>query len=355
MRNINAKNALGIYLAVIVVVCLVASFSAHAQGTSSNGEEDSSIVASGGSSQNGEDASSGSSSNGDDSDSSTGSSSNGEDADSSGSSSNGDDTTPPTTTNGGSGSSGNGDDSGPSTSYLACRDGLDNDNDGKIDLFDPGCSEPFDSDETDPIVTPPPPSTTPPPPPSGGGGNGPIITAAPVVPTSTLITGQVLSATSCSTLYLTGYVFPNRKNNIEDVRKVQTFLNEYLKLTIPVTGYYGPLTIAAVKQFQVSYSTEVLKPWVVAGLWQSEMVPTGNVYKTTQRWINLIKCPDLKTPLPKLQGEATVMQAMAGNTTANVEKPAAENTTVVTEVTPVPEKRSNFFMRFWNSLFGRKK
>ncbi len=63
-----------------------------------------------------------------------------------------------------------------------------------------------------------------------------------------------------------------------------------LGLNLPITGYYGSATIAAVNQFQVKYHIEVLKPWLPLGL-PTQFTPTSYVYQTTQRWINLIMCP----------------------------------------------------------------
>jgi len=113
-------------------------------------------------------------------------------------------------------------------------------------------------------------------------------------------TGQVLGA-SCG-LYLTSYIHPHRQslNNSIEVKKLQTFLNTNLGLNIPVTGYYGALTIAAVDQFQVKYHNEVLAPWVPLGL-PTPLTPTNYVYQSTQRWINLIVCPSLNLPLPALK------------------------------------------------------
>ena len=49
-------------------------------------------------------------------------------------------------------------------SSRACRDGIDNDGDGKIDYpNDPGCTSRNDRDETDPVSPPPPPPPPPPP------------------------------------------------------------------------------------------------------------------------------------------------------------------------------------------------
>jgi uncharacterized repeat protein (TIGR01451 family) len=126
--------------------------------------------------------------------------------------------------------------------------------------------------------------------PSGGGGA--------VLGASLPNTGQVLGASTCG-LYLSQYIHPIRKdmNDPAQVEKLQLFLNQELGTTLPITGYYGPLTIAAVNQFQVKYHTEDLLPWVPLGL-QSEFTPTNYVYQTTWRWINLIMCPSLNLPAP---------------------------------------------------------
>jgi uncharacterized repeat protein (TIGR01451 family) len=112
-------------------------------------------------------------------------------------------------------------------------------------------------------------------------------------------TGQVLGA-SCG-LYLTSYIHPDRQNlnDPTQVKKLQIFLNWNLGLDLPVDGVYGASTIAAVNQFQVKYHIEVLKPWVPLGL-QTQFTPTGYVYQTTQRWINLIMCSALNIPMPTL-------------------------------------------------------
>ena len=53
----------------------------------------------------------------------------------------------------------------PPPNLAACSNQKDDDGDGQIDLADPGCSDPYDGDETDPPPPPPPPT-------GGGGGNG---------------------------------------------------------------------------------------------------------------------------------------------------------------------------------------
>jgi hypothetical protein len=115
--------------------------------------------------------------------------------------------------------------------------------------------------------------------------------------------GQVLGASSTCGYYLTSYITPMRQqgatNDPAEVEKLQQFLNKELNLTIPITGYYGPITEAAVRQFQIKYSTEILAPWVAYGL-PNVNAATGYVYKTTQRLINMIQCPSLDIPMPSL-------------------------------------------------------
>jgi hypothetical protein len=139
----------------------------------------------------------------------------------------------------------------------------------------------------------------------GGGGGGGTITVpggggGTVLGTSTN-PGQVLGASTCG-LYLDQYIHPIRKNlnDPAEVEKLQTFLNENLGTDLPITGYYGSQTIAAVNQFQVKYHSEILLPWTQLGL-PTQFTPTDYVYQSTWRWINLIMCPSLNLPFPTLQ------------------------------------------------------
>lgn len=75
-----------------------------------------------------------------------------------------------------------------------------------------------------------------------------------------------------------------RKNDSSLVKAIQEYLNKTLGLSIPVTGYFGPKTVAAVRQYQDMYKNEILSPWSVS-------VPTGIVYITTMRHINKTLCP----------------------------------------------------------------
>jgi hypothetical protein len=142
---------------------------------------------------------------------------------------------------------------------------------------------------------------------SGGGGGGGIMSGplsigfingsgGLVLGTSTEAT-SVGTANSCGT-YLTSYLRLGQKNDASQVAKLQTFLNNYAGAKLPVTGFFGTLTDAAVRKFQAQYSTDVLTPWFSHGL--AANTTTGYVYKTTQRKINLIMCGALNLPMPQL-------------------------------------------------------
>lgn len=106
--------------------------------------------------------------------------------------------------------------------------------------------------------------------------------------------GEVLGAStgSCDAL-LTTYLSQGSANSSEEVVKLQGFLNENLGGTLPVTGIFGSLTDAAVRQFQKKYWEDVLEPWFAvpgSGI-TSKDTPTGYVYKTTKWKINDLYCP----------------------------------------------------------------
>lgn len=108
----------------------------------------------------------------------------------------------------------------------------------------------------------------------------------PVVKTETTEEGD------CE-LYLNEYITYGVDNNPEEVEKLQIFLNDHMESDIPVTGFYGETTMSAVNDFQVKYTKEVLSPWGTTN-------PTGQVYKTTQRKINDIMCPEVAIAIPDI-------------------------------------------------------
>jgi len=183
------------------------------------------------------------------------------------------------------------DESNPSTptgggSSMACSDGSDNDADGKSDYpNDLGCSSSNDNDETD-VPQPVGPSA-----PQGGEPAGEVLGAAIEEP----------AGPSCGE-YITTYMKMGKKNDVEEVKKLQIFLNTVMDANIPVTGYFGTITKNWVKKFQKQYHTEIIQPWKDAG-WGGKDVEngTGYVFKTTKRWINIMKCDLLRgTPVPEL-------------------------------------------------------
>ena len=88
--------------------------------------------------------------------------------------------------------------------------------------------------------------------------------------------------------------------NKEEVKLLQSFLNENLSLNpaLKVDGIFGKTTKTAVIAFQEKYKDEVLIPWKSFGL--KDEKGTGIVYKTTLRWINMVKCSGLNIPMPQL-------------------------------------------------------
>ncbi len=199
-----------------------------------------------------------------------------------------------------------------------CSDTIDNDEDGLIDQNDPGCHtnndlqntyNPNDNDETNPPICPEgktldagtqqcvdsgggptgDSSTN-----NGGGsagGNG-IPGSITFGGGNGIPQGQVLGA-SCG-LYMDKHIrLGSSKNDKDQVMKLQTFLNKWMGTHIPVTGFYGPRTLAAVNAFQTKYGDQILKPWGISG-------PTGLVYLSTLRHINALECPDLSLTLPPL-------------------------------------------------------
>ena len=103
-------------------------------------------------------------------------------------------------------------------------------------------------------------------------------------------TGQVLSESTCGA-YLNEYIRSGYKNNPEEVKKLQIFLNSFLGTNLIVDGMYNTATQTAVSQFQKKQSVHILKPWNITS-------PTGIVYITTKTEINNIMCKTIEQKLP---------------------------------------------------------
>jgi Bacterial Ig domain len=135
----------------------------------------------------------------------------------------------------------------------------------------------------------------------GGGGGGSIIPAIskiinPVAnPKPDLIGGgepnvpEEFSPYVCKR-YLRSYIYPNKKNIIEDVKNLQLFLNETQLEKLVVDGIYKDEDILAVKRYQTKYFDQIMSPW-------GAKVASGIVFKTTTAKINLMSCQgERKTP-----------------------------------------------------------
>ena len=107
---------------------------------------------------------------------------------------------------------------------------------------------------------------------------------------------ETIEETACSA-YLTSFIGLG-DNNADDVKKLQEFLNVEMGSTLDVNGIFDDATREVVKAFQLKYADEILAPWVPFGLSADE--PTGVVYKTTQRMINMLSCPGTEIPMPEL-------------------------------------------------------
>lgn len=91
------------------------------------------------------------------------------------------------------------------------------------------------------------------------------------------------STASVCAPYLKTYIRYGAENNVDDVQKLETFLNEKQGESLAVDGVYGEEDVAAVKRFQQKYASEVLGVWGLSK-------PTGYVYRTTLMKINSFYC-----------------------------------------------------------------
>jgi peptidoglycan hydrolase-like protein with peptidoglycan-binding domain len=93
--------------------------------------------------------------------------------------------------------------------------------------------------------------------------------------------GNVLGET-CEVLVTKDLVI-GKKNNADEVKKLQTFLNARMGSKLPVTGHFGTMTKAEVKNFQKKYKDDILTPLKLKN-------PTGHVYKATRAKVNALSC-----------------------------------------------------------------
>lgn len=121
---------------------------------------------------------------------------------------------------------------------------------------------------------------------SGGGGGGqpkdeekktPVVTTIPeqtvTLPpvNSAEIQEEAIQGTPLNTVqektsckineFLTRAVKLGRKNNPEDVKLLEQFLNRYENVNLPVDGYYSPEDFRAVVKWQEKHANDILTPW----------------------------------------------------------------------------------------------
>lgn len=90
-------------------------------------------------------------------------------------------------------------------------------------------------------------------------------------------------------------------NDLAEIIDLQGFLNEHMGAALPLSGVFGPMTHAAVHEFQQQYWEDVLQPWFSipnSGILDADD-STGVVYKTTKWKINDIYCPGSES-IPEL-------------------------------------------------------
>lgn len=178
----------------------------------------------------------------------------------------------------------------------ACEDGLDNDNDGHVDMSDPGCTDANDNDETD---------TT-----GGGGGGGDGGSGGSDGGGSGAggggggggggsVAGNATSTIACDK-YLTEFIKFGNKNNPEQVKRLQYVLKTYEGASVEENGEYDQATLSAVHAFQTKYWDTILAPWNIKA-------STGFVYLTTRKKVNEIYCKN-EVAFPLSQDENKIIE-----------------------------------------------
>jgi peptidoglycan hydrolase-like protein with peptidoglycan-binding domain len=105
------------------------------------------------------------------------------------------------------------------------------------------------------------------------------------------------------------------------VTTLQNFLNQQGS-NIPATGFFGPMTTAAVKNFQLTYASDILAP---LGLSK----PTGSVFSATLGKINQLAC-----------GSSTPVTSVTSTVVQNVIKAAVQGTSGNSKIVPKVSKHT---------------
>lgn len=93
---------------------------------------------------------------------------------------------------------------------------------------------------------------------------------------------NIENTTECLVLP-SGALGRGQANDPGQVRLLQAFLNREFGLSIPLTGFFGPITEIAVKILQLTYYADILAP---AGL----TAPTGFAGKYTLLKMGALAC-----------------------------------------------------------------
>lgn len=200
-----------------------------------------------------------------------------------------------------------------------------------------------------------------------GGGNGPIAGTAISYPAGP---GAVLGlATSTATdtsiscdQYLTSFIKPGADNDVEQVKRLQSFLNEFEETNLEVSGIYDASTTAAVHAFQTEHADTILMPWGIKN-------STGFVYLTTRKTINDIRCEKLGIAFPLTAEEKAIIEKSRDLPAPTavpvpVQKPAAvvpvpankeaqPSSTTTPPKAPAVESSGSKLRNFLRSLFQR--
>lgn len=268
-----------------------------------------------------------------------------------------------------------------------CMDGIDNDEDGDVDLADDGCVNVGDNDESDDGDEG-----------EGGGGSetptdvcpnidgdqtevpsGKVLEGGQCVDAPTSgggssnggssggggsggggggggsVLGTSASSTACS-IYITTFMRMGQENDPEQVKRMQGILKNFEGADVEETGVYDAKSVAAINAFQLKYADEVLTPWGIK-------TPTGYVFLTTRKKLNEVYCKNATFPLTLDEQQhielvkSTSVAAPATHASAAPVKP--KTVVATTSVTTASEKEesaapvtgnriSDFFRRLLN-------
>lgn len=140
---------------------------------------------------------------------------------------------------------------------------------------------------------------------NGGSGGGSTTIAnggGEVLGASTTTEPNLSLPSACAASpYLHDFLKYGKKNDSEQVKLLQQFLNDKIGANLPVNGYFGKLTRMWVKKLQKAHHQEIIQPWIDAGYNGKDIENgTGYAYKTTLHFINIMKCDTANIPMPDL-------------------------------------------------------